>query len=307
MSHQELESATQVAVDNVPLGTRLRLRRESLGLSLHDAAARLHIKQHLIEQMEKGQFDALGAPVYVRGYLGAYLRLLDMPLVLVRQSIDVEASLDAETPLTFPAAVSKRSNQGLLRLVRRTGHVFLTAAIVVPVIWLASYGQLPSRKAEITPLEVPVSASQGDPQALHHVSVAAPTVPVVPAGVRNESYPVMASLAPTLPPSVATESDAEPNPNGASQDVGSGLVLNVTQDSWVEVRNASGVVVDMGVFRAGTEHRYNVEPGYRLALGNANGVEVHLNGEVLDVSPYQRANVARITLGEDGIAPPTGG
>ena len=307
MSYQELEGATQVAVDSVPLGARLRARREALGLSLHDAAARLHIKQHLIEQMENGQFDALGAPVYARGYLGAYLKLLDMPLVLVQQNIAIEPVLDTEAPLTLPAAVSRRTNLGLLRAVRRTGHVFLTAAIVVPVVWLASYGQLPSRKAEITPLEVPVSTPQVDPQTLHHVSVAAPTVPEVPAGARNESYPVMASLTPALPPTMTTTSDAEPNPNGTSQDVGSGLVLNVTQDSWVEVRDVSGAVIDMGVFRAGTAHRYNVEPGYRLALGNANGVEVHLNGEVLDVSAYQRANVARITLGENGIAPPAGG
>lgn len=307
MSHQQLDNEAKWAESDVSLGRRLQSRREALGFSLHDVAERLRLKQQLIEQIESDRFDALGAPVYVRGYLTAYLKLLDMPLVLVGHVAPSSSSPDAQIPPTLPAAVVRRSNAGLLRVVRRAGHILLTAAIVVPVIWLASYGRLPSRKAEITPLEVPVATSVSSPQPPPVLVSPAATLPATASGAaRTESYPVMASLAPGLsvtPPVI----DAQATPVAETADGDSGLVLDVTQDSWVELRDATGLVVDMGVFRAGTKHRYEVSAGYRLALGNANGVEVRLNGKPLDVSPYQRANVARFTLGTNGIEVPAGG
>jgi len=307
MSHLPLEFESSQATNEMPLGPRLRARREALGWSLQDVAERLRLKQQLIEQIEMDRFDVLGAPVYVRGYLTAYLKLLDMPLVLVGHVAAFNSSPDAQIPPTLPAAVVRRSNIGLLRVVRRTGHVLLTAAIVVPVIWLASYGRLPSRKAEITPLEVPVVSTVAIPERDPVLTSPLPVSPASNTGAtRAESYPVMASLAPGLsvtPPAI----DVQPATELAAAPVESGLVLDVSQDSWVELRDATGQVVDMGVFRAGTTHRYDVSAGYRLALGNADGVEVRLNGAPLDVSPYQRANVARITLGKDGVAAPTGG
>jgi cytoskeleton protein RodZ len=39
-------------------------------------------------------------------------------------------------------------------------------------------------------------------------------------------------------------------------------------------------------------------------LGNAGGVELRLNGEAIDVSPFRRANVARFRLAADGTLAP---
>lgn len=307
MNYPHTDRPTPSEHSQQSLGDRLRERRESLGLSLNQVAEKLRLRQQLIEQLEAGQLDLLGATVYVRGYLSSYLKLLGMPMMLVEQSIGSTVSSHEVVPPVLSAPVVRRTRFGLERLVRRTGHVFLTAAIVVPVIWLASYGQLPSRKAEITPLEVAVPAADVD-ASVTSLAAAATSAPNSPSTIpyRAEAFPVMASLTPTLS-SPVTELIDDGAPESADGFSAPELVLNVIDDSWVELRDTAGDVVDMGVFRAGSQHRYEIQPGFRLALGNASGVEVRLNGNVLDVTPYQRANVARFTLREDGIDKPAGG
>jgi len=42
----------------------------------------------------------------------------------------------------------------------------------------------------------------------------------------------------------------------------------------------------------------------RMVLGNASAVEVQQAGTIVDLSPYQRANVARFTVSSDGSVVP---
>ena len=49
------------------IGTRLRAAREKKGLTLLQAAERLHLDSRILEWLEAENFAALGAPVYARG------------------------------------------------------------------------------------------------------------------------------------------------------------------------------------------------------------------------------------------------
>ena len=57
-------------------GARLRGGRENQGLSLAQAAERLHLDASTLEAMEAEDFAALGADVYVRGHLRRYAELI---------------------------------------------------------------------------------------------------------------------------------------------------------------------------------------------------------------------------------------
>jgi cytoskeleton protein RodZ len=66
--------------DNEPaIGQLLRTARERLGLSIVQAAERLHVDAAVIEALEEGRFASLGAPVFVRGHLRRYADLLGEP------------------------------------------------------------------------------------------------------------------------------------------------------------------------------------------------------------------------------------
>lgn len=58
-------------------GARLRAARESRGLTAVQAAERLHFDTRIVEALEVEDFAALGADVYVRGYLRRYAEFVE--------------------------------------------------------------------------------------------------------------------------------------------------------------------------------------------------------------------------------------
>ena len=54
------------------IGARLRAAREKRGLTLLQAAERLHLDAGIVQALEAENFTALGADVYVRGHLRRY-------------------------------------------------------------------------------------------------------------------------------------------------------------------------------------------------------------------------------------------
>jgi hypothetical protein len=71
----------------VSLGQRLRQSREARGLSQQQVAEQLHLPLAVIIALEDERFEQLGAPIYVRGHLRSYLRLLELPQVLIEGAL----------------------------------------------------------------------------------------------------------------------------------------------------------------------------------------------------------------------------
>lgn len=286
---------TQVATES--LGTRMRKRREAMGLDVSELASRLKLRVQIIEAIEADRLDALGAGVFTRGYLSAYAKAVGLPAVVV------EALPAARTTApNLVTHVKPRYGTVLGRYTSRIGHVFLTAAIVVPFIWMATSNQLPSQRATLTSLDVPAAV----PGEAGPGTLASP-----PPEVQ-----VMASLAPMFPPRPAgaelagaalipaTAGPASEASLAVTTVESETLQLNLSADSWVEVSTAEGEVLESSLLRAGAERSFPLNSGLRVSLGNAGGVELRLNGEAIDVSAFQRANVARFRLGADGSLAP---
>ncbi|WP_395790734.1 helix-turn-helix domain-containing protein [Aquimonas sp.] len=278
------------------LGQRLRQRREALGLGVAELAVQLKLRAHIIESIERDALDELGAGVFTKGYLTAYARAVGLPLVAVAASPAVQPESPALMTHTVPRY---RSMVG--RYTSKLGHVFLTAAIVVPSIWLATSDQLPSQRATLTSLDVPppqdlesgatgTSTSSGSAMAdPPDVAVMASLTPMFPA--RSQIAPAPAPLGPPEPVAAA---------DAAAGAAMMGLEMRLNADSWVEIHDATGRVLESSLLRAGTQRRLELGGGLRVSLGNADGVELRLNGEAIDVSEFRRANVARFRLAADG-------
>ena len=59
------------------IGPRLRAARDKKGLSILQAAEKMHVDSRILESLEAEDFAALGAPVYARGHLRHYAELVD--------------------------------------------------------------------------------------------------------------------------------------------------------------------------------------------------------------------------------------
>src|ERR1700733_9064916 len=60
------------------LGERLRVAREARGLSLSEVSEQIRIRTVYLAAIEEENWSAIGAPVYVRGFLRTYARFLGL-------------------------------------------------------------------------------------------------------------------------------------------------------------------------------------------------------------------------------------
>ena len=73
---------------------RLREAREAMGLNVYQVADITKIRTDHIRALEEGRFDAFAAPVYVRGFIRTYARLLRLDLDQIMAELDAELRQD---------------------------------------------------------------------------------------------------------------------------------------------------------------------------------------------------------------------
>lgn len=61
------------------IGSYIRRRREDMGLTLKDISRITRIRSTYLESIEKEAYDLLPAPVYLRGFLIEFVKVLDFP------------------------------------------------------------------------------------------------------------------------------------------------------------------------------------------------------------------------------------
>ena len=62
----------------VGLGERLQAARIQQGLSVEDIASRMHLSVQIVKSIEDNNFDEITAPIFVKGYLRAYARIVSL-------------------------------------------------------------------------------------------------------------------------------------------------------------------------------------------------------------------------------------
>lgn len=280
-------------------GMRLREAREQAGLSIPEVAARLRLRTTVVEAIEREDMAALGAPVFARGYVDGYVRLLGLPSELVEQLLPRDQVVST-APLLQSSNRASRGRYMMDRFARRLVYVALTASIVVPVVLLSTSDHLPEPAELLSPLNAPAVAVT-DIQPLDEAAPAPPEEVGPPAPPAEQA--VMASFTPFY----SSARNATSAPVATPTPTVEGLVLEISGDSWVEVIAADGTRLTHDLLRAGA--RPSFEPGTvsRVLLGNAAAVTVRLNGEKVDISRFQRANVARFAVSSDGSLIPSEG
>ena len=59
-------------------GERLQAARIKMSLSLGDVATRMHLSANIVEAIEDNNFEEITAPIFVKGYLRAYARIVSL-------------------------------------------------------------------------------------------------------------------------------------------------------------------------------------------------------------------------------------
>ncbi|MES2859107.1 MAG: RodZ domain-containing protein [Pseudomonadota bacterium] len=244
-------------------GQRLRKARENAGLSIDDVAARLHMPGRVVRSLEAEDWSRLGAPVFVRGQVRSYSRLLGLT------TAPMMAALTDVGPVEPSHLVSRthtpRAQWWAEQIGRKLVYIILTLSLAVPA-WVATSQHL-AGEGSSAPLDiVPVDARSGAQR--------------LPDPAQRT---VMASMTP-----IATA----PAP--------ADILIRTTGESWLDVVAADGTTLERGVLPAGSERRFTAAQVARLTIGNASAVDLQSMGRRVDMAGFARTNVARFTVSSDG-------
>lgn len=265
---QEPAVAIPESVADTP-GAALRRLRESRGIAISEVVQAIKFSPRQVEALEAGDHGALPGAVFIRGMVRSYARFLNVdagPLL---------ALLDVSVPAT-PPEVRPPDNMGIATSPSGARQipvlVALSILLLVGAATIVVWNYLvPNTKWH------GVGSVIGEPRP----PAANETTETLPANVESGVPPVAAGSGESV-------TVLEP---GYSR-----LTFEFHGTSWLEVKDAGERIVLTGQFLAGTRQVVAGKPPLQLVVGNAAEVSVHFGDQPVDLKPYTRAEVARLTL-----------
>jgi cytoskeleton protein RodZ len=249
--------------------------RGASNLSVVDVAKRLKYSVRQIEALEAEEFALLRGNTIVRGMVRSYSKLLGIdphPVLkaLERRYIPEEISVDLRNRgVPFPQG-GKRGTRIYLALS------LLVLFAVAALLYEWQLGALPWKTVPIGMQVVPPSGTRA---AVPPRETPAETPAVAPAEV---------------PASNAVVPDTAPSPQAGQ---GEGHVrLEFAGESWVEITDKGGAMLLSQLNPRGTRITVTGRPPLSLVIGNASSVRLTYNENPVDLRPYARSEVARLTL-----------
>lgn len=257
---------------DMPVGEILRRTRRHYGQSLFQIEQVLRIRASQLEALEEGDITKLPGRVYAIGFVRAYSEYLgldgDKMVHLFKEQL--VGRKQSKPDLSFPVPASESKVPSFIIIGVSVFGLLL-------LIGFVSFLLLPDREElKIEPVPESLTTSQ-----LNEAPALLKTADPAPAGAAQAA---------------TTETSAEP-PKNTNR-----IQLEITDASWIEIKNAAGSAVLRQVLKPGDIYLVPNEPGLVMSTGNAGGIKVVVDGK--EVAPLgDLAQVKRnIPLDADALA-----
>ena len=272
-------SAAAGEITDATPGTRFGRAREAQNLTAADVARRLKLSVWQIEALESGRYDQLPGPIFVRGFIRNYARLLKLdPEDFLHEAAGTlpQAAPWPEAPpspdIPFPNSTAWRWQK----------YAFGAGVIVALLAVYEFYWNEPEKEPE------PPVAGVYNPPAPSAPQKAASAHSTPPAATSAGAAP--AARAPSSAASTVQNSD-RPTAPGERE-----LRLVFDEESWVEIRDRNDQTIFSQLNQAGTVRRISGVPPLSIVVGNAQGVKMTYAGRAIDLARHTKIDVARLTL-----------
>lgn len=273
-------SILQPADPAAALGEVLRQARSRKGFSIGEVAERLKLSARQVEALEQGVYHGLPEPVFVRGFLRSYARLLGLDEAVLEAQI--QAVFPSE-PVVKPAALGNgRSGLDYRDTpVRKPFPKWLFGLLLLAAIGGAIYAW--QNKSSTDNARQNAAGTSLPVGQVAMPNVEASNVSVVPMGSDA---------------AVSQPSASAPLPAAASAAGGNQVLLIVPRyRSVLHVVNARGEVLVSKVVAAGSENRFENGAPYQVRIGYASGAKVSLDGVDVPLEGHIQNRTAQLTVG----------
>jgi cytoskeleton protein RodZ len=264
----------------ITLGERLRIQRETLGISLEDVERQTHLRIHYLRALEEGDLDSLPSPVQGRGMLKNYAEFLgmDTETLLLTFADSLQAQHAARQPeRTRPRPPEKKpARQSPLRRIF-SGDLILTAVIVLALVIFVGWGvfQIASARSAITPTpDAPSIADVLVPSSSPTTGVTETPSPPLAGGENGQ---------PSSPTGSETLAAATQLVNLPEIDASQGTLqvyVSARQRAWMRV-TVDGEVQFEGLVLIGTVYPFSGFEQIEVLTGNGGGLIVYYNEQNL--------------------------
>lgn len=261
------------------LGVLLKAKRLEKKIAIGEVAERLKFTAKKIESLESGDYKGLPEPIFIKGFIKAYARFL-------------EIDTDTLNPLlnqAFPAQVSKsavgastsenrdglnfQDQQKPFRLPKWLPLVGILIVIVIAIGFWQNKSSEQARAQEKSTLEVGEVAQP----ALDNPNVQ--VVPMASTSASDVTASVPVAVSETVAASSVAASSTEVTVDGM-------LHLKVRYRSNLIVTDADGTPLHSGIVAANSVHQFKGKTPYQVRIGYATGSEVSFNDQKIDVQKH---------------------
>ena len=271
----QAEVLTEPGDTLVSPGRMIREAREAAGVTTQQLAGQLNLDERRIAALESDEYDQLAPATFVKGYLRAAARALE---------IDAPRVLDAYSRLTGSEepSVSAFSSQPPLqvtsehRVVQGVTWLVVAASVVLAVTWWQ--GQAP-RESGTAVDELTLEAAT-PPLPYTFTQVIHPETLPPPPETEADDLAFAAAGDMTAPPPEAV-------PAGAADAL---LVIEPRAESWIEISDAGGDRLFYGIAAPGRTLELSGRPPYQLRIGASSSVQLRFRGEAVDLAPHANNN-----------------
>jgi cytoskeleton protein RodZ len=295
-------SAASVAAESAPpapapavapktVGEALRAARVAQDLTVEQVAAELRIEPKQLAALEENRFEQIGVPVFVKGYIRQYgqrfgLNIDDLLAIYYRQGKLADVELQPNR------AIRLRDDRQTSSWI--VGALVAATLVVAFAAWWWNDGSFEASRTgvEPAPAEAPEAASPAPTPA------AAPNVPAPVAVAPSPAEPApIAQPEPVGAAAAPAAGEAATAPAVAAAVVPIPLEFRFAQESWAEVSDGRGERLLFGLNAAGRQVTVRGEPPFSILLGNADAVELRVNGTVYPIPTEGRqGSLARFSV-----------
>jgi cytoskeleton protein RodZ len=315
-------------------GAQLAAQREAMGMSVEQIADQLKLAPRQVVALEAGDYASLPNMAVVRGFVRAYAKVVKLdptPLVAMIEVIS-PTSPEAAPPRTqraaefsesrFPLMTDRSSGRGGWMV----GAVVVAAALIGGGVYAYQSGLISTSMFEragtdaassasaVTELPKPIDSTMPLETTLvkpgqETAPLQSPNVPLIsvpPPGTSTNpadaaSAPAGTAAAPaaaTTTTAPATGAPAAQVPPAAAPAAATGtqLVLEVTADSWVEIRRPGTKPLISRLVKAGSTETFDIKDPALLIVGKPDGVKATLGGAPLALPPVAGGTISRVNI-----------
>lgn len=251
------------------VGQTLRTARLQQNISIAEIAQALNLRVTLIHEIENDNFDNIPAPTYLKGYLKNYAIKVKINADELLGQLDLQISTTAVKLQSFSRRTIRENRDQKLTFLSYSIAFSLVLMLVIWWIQDASEEQAPNF-SERTIEEIVAEQAMALEEA--H---------------QNKIFATQTEHSDTINPT------ATQTPISLSE---STLAMQLQNDCWMEIRDADGKFLVNGLKKRGYEVNIRGKAPFSVVMGAPESVQLQYQGVPVDLSNFQRGQVARFSI-----------